>query len=280
MNPQGKFTQYDKVTIVVVGFFGSDPGKVSPKDEQRLTDLFYKNLQEALAKRYQVVDEAGPGVMKVEVALLDAEAATPGVRSITMVVPQLRLLSAGYAVVAGTYPFSGGGQAAAKVTDSMTEESLAWGWTAGPAVEASRRRPSGNGAMPRTRSSSGPRNSPTACTHTLRARRSHRDVRDLASPCPWGDTCSPRWDCSRFPVTHSSSSAWVTCCSARRRGRKKLGPLVGQADPKLRPSRKMSASAAPAKTPPAATSVDARDRAKRCSISTRAGNAGVRRPGR
>ena len=127
MNPQGKFTQYDKVTIVVVGFFGSDPGKVSPKDEQRLTDLFYKNLQEALAKRYQVVDEAGPGVMKVEVALLDAEAATPGVRSITMVVPQLRLLSAGYAVVAGTYPFSGGGQAAAKVTDSMTEEVLGLG---------------------------------------------------------------------------------------------------------------------------------------------------------
>jgi hypothetical protein len=127
VNPQGKFTQYDKVTIVVVGFFGSDPGKVSPKDEQRLTDLFYKNLQEALAKRYQVVDEAGPGVMKVEVALLDAEAATPGVRSITMVVPQLRLLSAGYAVVAGTYPFSGGGQAAAKVTDSMTEEVLGLG---------------------------------------------------------------------------------------------------------------------------------------------------------
>jgi hypothetical protein len=57
------------------------------------------------SKRYQVVDEADPGVMKVEVALLDAEAATPGVRSVTMVVPQLRLLSAGYALVAGRYRF-------------------------------------------------------------------------------------------------------------------------------------------------------------------------------
>ena len=79
VNPKGMFTQYDKVMIVMVSFFGSDPGKVKPQDEQRLTDLFYKNLHDALATRYQVVDEAGPGVMKVEVVLLDAEAATPGV---------------------------------------------------------------------------------------------------------------------------------------------------------------------------------------------------------
>ena len=109
MNPKGTFTQYDKVMIVVVGFFGSDTTKVQPKDEQRLANLFYKSLHETLAKRYQVVDEAAPGVMKVEVALLDAEAATPGARSVTMVVPQLRVLSIGYAAVAGRYPFSGGG---------------------------------------------------------------------------------------------------------------------------------------------------------------------------
>ena len=124
VNPKGTFTQYDKVMIVVVGFFGGDPTKVSPKDEQRFTDIFYKHLHEALATRYRVVDEVGPGVMKVEVALLDVEATTPGVRSVTMVVPQLRVLSAGYAVVAGRYPFSGGGQAAARISDSMTEQVL------------------------------------------------------------------------------------------------------------------------------------------------------------
>jgi hypothetical protein len=124
VNPKGRFTQYDKVMIVVVGFFGGDPAKVSSKDEQRLTDLFYKHLHEALAQRYPVVDEAGPGVMKVEVALMDADAATPGARSVTMVVPQLRVLSAGYALVAGRYPFSGGGQAAARISDSVSEEVL------------------------------------------------------------------------------------------------------------------------------------------------------------
>jgi hypothetical protein len=41
-----------------------------------------------------------------------------------MVVPQLRVLSAGYALVAGRYPFSGGGQAAARISDSVSEEVL------------------------------------------------------------------------------------------------------------------------------------------------------------
>ena len=47
VNPKAMFTQYDKVLVVVVGFFGSDPAKVPPRDEQRLTDLFYKTLREA-----------------------------------------------------------------------------------------------------------------------------------------------------------------------------------------------------------------------------------------
>lgn len=53
------------------------------------------------------MDEAGPGVMKIEVALLDAEAATRGMRSITMVVPAARLLSTGAFAITGRYPFTG-----------------------------------------------------------------------------------------------------------------------------------------------------------------------------
>ena len=125
VNPKGTFTQYDKVMIVMVSFFGSDPGKVTPQDEQRLTDLFYKNLHEALAKRYQVVDEAGPGVMKVEVVLLDAEAATPGVALGHDGGPPACACSApAMPSWREAYPFSGGGQAAAKISDSVTEQIL------------------------------------------------------------------------------------------------------------------------------------------------------------
>ena len=74
-----------------------------------------------------MVDQAGPGVIKIEVAVLDAEAATPGMRSITMVLPQARLLSTGASFATGKFPFAGGAEAAAKLTDSVTGEVLAAG---------------------------------------------------------------------------------------------------------------------------------------------------------
>ena len=124
VNPKAKLTQYNKIIVDVVGFFGSDAAKVPPKDQEMLTALFQKSLTEALASRFQVVDQPGRGVMRMQVALLDAEAATPGMRSISMVIPQARLLSTGAYAITGKYPFAGGGQAAAKITDSVTGEIL------------------------------------------------------------------------------------------------------------------------------------------------------------
>jgi hypothetical protein len=127
VNPKANLTQYNKVLINVVGFFGSDKEKVAPKEQQTLTDAFAKTLNDELSKKYQIVDQAGPGVMKLQLALLDAEAATPGLRSITMVVPQMRLLSTGASFATGKFPFAGGAEAAAKVTDSVSGELLAAG---------------------------------------------------------------------------------------------------------------------------------------------------------
>ena len=127
VNTKARLTQYNKVIIDVVGFYGSDASKVPPKDQEALTALFKKSLADAMATRFQVVEEPGPGVMRLQVALLDAEAATPGLRTITMVIPQARLLSTGAYAVTGKYPFTGGGEAAAKITDSATGEILAIG---------------------------------------------------------------------------------------------------------------------------------------------------------
>jgi hypothetical protein len=126
-NPTAPLTQYNKVIVDVVGFYGSDIKKVPPKEQEALTALFQKSLTDAMATKYQVVDQAGPGVARVQAAILDAEAATPGLRTISMVIPQARLLGTGYYAVAGKYPFVGGGEAALKVTDSVTGELLGAG---------------------------------------------------------------------------------------------------------------------------------------------------------
>jgi hypothetical protein len=127
VNPKSDPTQYNKVMVEVVGFFGTDPSKVPPADQERLTALFQQSLTDALATKYRVVDRPAPGTMEVQVIILDAEAATPGLRSLSMVVPQARLLGTGYYAASGKYPFVGGGQPAFKATDAVTGQVLGAG---------------------------------------------------------------------------------------------------------------------------------------------------------
>ena len=86
VNPTSDPTRYHQVMVEVVGFFGTDPSKVPPADQERLTALFQQSLTEALATKYQVVDRPAPGTMEVQVIILDAEAATPGLRSVSMAI--------------------------------------------------------------------------------------------------------------------------------------------------------------------------------------------------
>jgi hypothetical protein len=127
VNPKSDPTQYTKVILEVVGFFGSDASKVSPADQERLTALFQQSLMDTLATKYQVVDHSAPGTMQLQVVILDAEAATPGLRSVSMAIPQARLLGTGYYAASGKYPFVGGGQAAFKATDAVTGQVLGAG---------------------------------------------------------------------------------------------------------------------------------------------------------
>jgi hypothetical protein len=127
VNPKSDPTRYHQVIVEVVGLFGTDVSKVPPVHQERLTALFQQSLTDALATKYQVVDQPAPGTVQLQVVILDAEAATRGLRSVSMVIPQVRLLGTGYYAVSGTYPFVGGGQAAFKATDAVTGQVLAAG---------------------------------------------------------------------------------------------------------------------------------------------------------
>ncbi len=56
VNPNAKFTQYNKAKVEVVGFFAGDTAKVPAEARQTMTDLFQKSLNEALAKKFEIVD--------------------------------------------------------------------------------------------------------------------------------------------------------------------------------------------------------------------------------
>ena len=62
--------------------------------------------------------------MKLDVALVDLSSSTPVLRSISMIVPQARVLSSLKYLATGTFPFVGAAQAEAKVTDSVSGQVL------------------------------------------------------------------------------------------------------------------------------------------------------------
>jgi len=125
VNPSANWAQYNKIIIDPVTFWGSDTTKVPATDQQALTDYFYRVLREELGKKFQVVDQADPGVMKLQVALTDAEGATPVLRTVSVVVPQARLLNMLKYAATGTYSFVGGAQGEAKITDAVSGQLLA-----------------------------------------------------------------------------------------------------------------------------------------------------------
>src|SRR5438128_12406665 len=126
-NPNAKWTQYKKIMIQPVTFWGDEKSKVSAEDQQRLVNFLHTALNQELAKQFEVVEQEGPDVMKLQVAVTDLAAATPGLRTMTMLIPQARLLSTLKRGATGSYPFVGGAQAEFKVTDSVTGQVLVAG---------------------------------------------------------------------------------------------------------------------------------------------------------
>ena len=113
--------------IAPVTFWADDDSKVSAADQQALCDYFYTALQKDIGKNFTLVNEPGPGVAKLSVALSDAMSAVPGLRSVSVIVPQARALGLVKMAATGTYAFVGSATGEAKLTDSVSGQLLA-GW--------------------------------------------------------------------------------------------------------------------------------------------------------
>lgn len=124
-NMNANFTSYNKIMIAPVTYWAADDSKVSAADQQALCNYAYNVFVKDLGKNFTIVDEPGPGVLKLSVALTDATSAVPVLRSISVIVPQARALSTIKMAATGTYAFVGSAQGAAKLNDSVTGQLLA-----------------------------------------------------------------------------------------------------------------------------------------------------------
>jgi len=125
VNPNATWSSYNKIIVAPVTFWAQDDSKVSAADQQTLCDFAHHAFVTELGKNFTIVDEPGPGVIKLSAAFTDATSAVPVLRSISVVVPQARLLSAVKKLATGTYAFVGSAQGAMKLNDSVSGELLA-----------------------------------------------------------------------------------------------------------------------------------------------------------
>jgi len=122
-NPNANFASYSKIIISPVTYWADSDSTISADQQQVLCNYFYGVLQKDFSQNFSVVTLPGPGVAKLSVALIDATAATPGLRTIGIIDPY-GVSIAKYAAT-GTFPGVGSATGAAKLTDSASGQLLA-----------------------------------------------------------------------------------------------------------------------------------------------------------
>jgi len=125
INQNAQWSKYTKIQLMPVEFWAAPDSKVSTEDQQILTAYFYNKLQADLSKSFTLVNQPGPDVITLRVALMDATTAVPGLRSVSVIVPQARVLNGLQSLATGSYAFVGSAEGEMKATDSVTGELLA-----------------------------------------------------------------------------------------------------------------------------------------------------------
>jgi len=107
-----------------VEFWAAADSKVLNADQAVPTEYFYHALQANLSKSFTLVDQTGPGVMTLRVALMDATTAVPGLRTVSVIALQARVLNLAQSMATDSYAFVGSAEAEMKMTDSIAGEAL------------------------------------------------------------------------------------------------------------------------------------------------------------
>ena len=126
VNPSAQWSSYNKILIEPVQFWAAADSKVSTSDQQVLTTYFYNALKTNIPQQgFTLADQAGPGVIRLQVALMDATTVVPGLRTISVVVPQARVLNMAQSLATDSYAFVGSAEAEMKATDAVSGDLLA-----------------------------------------------------------------------------------------------------------------------------------------------------------
>ncbi len=126
VKPGVQWSRYNAVQIDSVTLWtDASTSGLSAEDQQMLTDTLYKSLCDDISKYFAIANQPGPNTIRLRVALTQVQAAKPVLRTVTTVVPQMRVLGTVIGLSADTATTVGSATVEMEALDSVTNERLA-----------------------------------------------------------------------------------------------------------------------------------------------------------
>lgn len=128
--PDADFQPYHRILLKPVIFYRSanNPQRnLTDEEAQELVNQFWRRTHDNMARTFPMANQPGPDVLAIEMAVTSAEETDVALNVATKAVPQTRVATTLYNLVADKPAFAGSAQIEVKVTDSETGKLLAAG---------------------------------------------------------------------------------------------------------------------------------------------------------
>ncbi len=101
------FAKYTKLYVKNVDLWKSDEpdspfANMTPDDQQMLVNVFHTAIVNAATSHFEIVDQPGPDVLVVNVAITEARKSKPVINLVSSVIPQMAVISYGKKLITGT----------------------------------------------------------------------------------------------------------------------------------------------------------------------------------
>jgi len=126
IRPGVQWSRYKAIQLASAGLYlNPETTGMSEEDKDRLAGMLYTTMSDDLDKYFTQVKTPGPGTIRLRVALTQAQGAMVVARTVTTVIPQLRLVSTIVGLSADVAKTVGTATVEMEAVDSVTNERLA-----------------------------------------------------------------------------------------------------------------------------------------------------------
>ena len=126
VKPNVQWGKYSAIQLESAGVYGSEKtNSLSPEDREQLAGMLYNTMIQELEKYFTVVKSPSPKTLRVRMALTQVQGSQVALRTVTTVVPQLRMASSATGLASDTAATVGSATAEMEAQDSVSGERLA-----------------------------------------------------------------------------------------------------------------------------------------------------------